>query len=59
MLDQTPHGPDPDKITRLLMQIRPAFDGEPTASDSVPDTLEELAAGAGGRAGIPISSRRG
>jgi len=59
MLDKTPHRPDPDKMTRLRMQIRPALDGERTASDSVPDTLKKLAAGAGGRAGIPISSRRG
>jgi hypothetical protein len=44
MLDKT-HGPDPGKMTSLLMQIRPALDGERTASDSVPDTLEELAAG--------------
>jgi hypothetical protein len=40
MLDKTPHGPDPDKLTRLPMQIRPALDGEHAASDRDPDTLE-------------------
>jgi hypothetical protein len=43
MLDKT-HGPDPGNMTRLLMQIRPALDSERAASDSVPDTPEELAA---------------